>query len=297
MWLPDPNQLGVPTTFTSQSSLTGTGNVRGAIWVKPPNISCIYIYLQAPGGGGGGGAGQAAAADTGGGGGGAAGNQATIFMPAQYVPDALHFSIGAGGLGGAGGALGSGSNGGQAGTSRLHSANGDLLLNLQGGNGGNGGTSTAAGIGGATGGVPGVTTWVSCGLFLLRQAGSGSDGGFGAVGVAATRNNFSPGAGGGGPRTTSDRDGGAQSALLGYPAVPGGTITTTPSSRVGNFQPFFASGGPGGAGTFGTTPGQQGADGWFGCGGGGGGGCNNIAGATGGAGGRGGDGIAWIWSW
>ena len=297
MWLPDPNQLGQPTVFTSQSGSTATTNILGTAWVKPPGISWLAVRMFAAGGGGGGGGAQTGAFTTGGGGGGGPGTSMFFLMPASIVPDALYFSLGAGGAGGAGGVAGNGTAGGTGGSSRLHAPNGSVLLLIDGATGGLGGLTAGAGNGGQ-GTAAVISPWLLSGFFFQVLGGFAGGGGSGGVGQNATPDVTCPGAGGGGPRTTSERDGGAIATVLGYPALGGGTLTTTPASRVLYQRPFFHSaGGPGGVGTFGSTPGQAGASASWGGGGGGGGGCNNVASPVGGAGGRGGDGIAWLWSW
>jgi hypothetical protein len=287
-------------------------NVQGfQRWVKPKGASMVAIWCI----GGGGGFTRTAGSAGGGGAGGACGNMTYFQTAALLLPNELFIQVGAGGVGGAASTNGAGGL-----NSYVLTSTTVVLPNIvvySGVNAPGGGAAGASGSGGVGGTVPTIPVTQPFNRFgiwntfvgLVGGAGGAQTGAVGTSITAWAAHPLSPGAGGAGC-TTTDFDGGAQTATaildIGaegyYPtgagniAKAGTGITTAINGSSGVKRdpasgPLFQSGGAGGGSNNSGTAGNGGAGG-YGCGGGGGG-----AGTTGGRGGNGGDGLVIIVSW
>ena len=165
-----------------------TAGTDDAGWVKPADVSIVWIECYGAGGGGGGGAGQISGTDPGGAGGGG-GAMAWACFSADALPATLDIIVGAGGNAGTGGSSGYGANGTAGGDTEVHVSSGlteagKILLKAYGGGfggpafatgqegrgGGGAGGNRAGGAGGVPGGGGG--------------AGAGNSGGNGGAGGA-----------------------------------------------------------------------------------------------------------------
>ena len=279
------------------------------LWTKPPNAKFVSIFCLGSGGGGGGGmTGTATSARRGGGGGGSGGYSFGTFAASQ-LPDTLYLLVGPGGSAGAGAAAAT--NGGAGALSYVSVQPNNTAINLLLVSG------TAAATGGNSGansGTAGVGSTIWNGNILnalgLATAAAGTNGGAGAISVAAT--SITPtkivcgGPSGGNTSTSAAFAGGnvvgsgflntISGGALGSGATAGGDGSdgflpnlTSPSKVT---PTFFTAGSGGGASVSGQ--GGNGGAGSYGCGGAGGG-----AGFTGlaGYGGKGGDGLIIITAW
>lgn len=310
-----PNKgLGDTKIYFPSTILTSRGS---QIWYKPKGASMCFFIAVAGGGGGGAGFTRAAGGAGGGGGSGASSGITRFIVPAVFVPDTLHISVGSGGKGGVPGVSSGNGDGGANSfitTSTPTTAGAaPVLPNIwlaSGGNAPGGGGGGAVAAAGAAGSVPTIATvqphhlygqWLAT-VGLVGIAGGAHTGANGGSVTAWAANMFSPGASGGGIATTVDFSGGSVNATARYDVAGKCNFNTTiAAAGVANggsgnagwkcLAPFLNSGGSGG-GTDNDAQGGHGGNGGYGSGGGGGG-----AGATGGNGGNGGDGIVVISCW
>lgn len=290
MWFGDVAPIvGEPTIFRSRQGALAEG---GAIWLKPPGISAVYIYaLSAAGGGGGAGV----STGTTGPGGGGPGGQVKVRLAAINVPDALEVIVGRGGAGGVGASAGTGNAGSAGGDTLVLALNSrQTLFDIPGGGAGPIGVN----LSGPSGAVTPATYFLNLGPHDLLQGFTG--GGAASPGSSTTGGNVvnwpMGGAGGCTIPVATAGNGGTGTGFFTFPSAAGGVA---PGGRGGDgytlYRPIFISC-PGGGGASNTTgDGGRGGDGGIACGGGGGG----VGGAvfSGGAGGSGGDGIVMIWAY
>ncbi len=321
--------FGFPPTNTGDQQIfeargdVGAGARFGHIWIKPPGVTMVHMFILTPGAGGGGAFG-AASGDRGGGGGGGSGASHVYLFPAYAIPDRLQLQVGQGGTAGVGSTAGAaataGGNGGRTiiGWPYQVATTTGLLLNVNGATGGGAGASAAGGAGGGAGAVgTSIYPTLTFGLITtINGVAGGAGSGNGTIGSdsAATTRVWAAGGGGAGISNAGTRAAGGNSIGPGVwdyisdglsPGVPffdalggaaGGTAGGDGDSGVFpgwncTNAPWWVSGGAGGgSGT--TTGGNGGKGAKYGSGGGGG-----AAGATGGNGGIGGDGVIIITSW
>ena len=281
-------------------------------FVKPYGIQFIHMICIGGGGAGGAGATLASGSTGGGGGGGAAGITTGIF-PADFLPDTVYVSVGAGGAGG----IGAGAAGELSAIyllNQISTTTNGILLSAPGGNGGGTTTTSAGGAAGTLVSAATITSMpaASIGIFTSMDGPAGALGGsevtapaagVGSSVIALASSIVCGGAGGGSLGASNFRfSGGSVAATtnasgnINLPTISAGTSSTPAQAQNGTFifAPHFVSlGGAGGAGD--TTIIKPGGIGGMGSGGGGGG-----AGRTGfgsGNGGNGGNGIVIISCW
>jgi hypothetical protein len=273
-------------------------------WQKPRGVSMIYMLVLGCGGNGGSGAVGAASTAAGGGGGGS-GGQATLLIPAIFLPDTLYCLVPF-------------TRGSLADTmvavDRL-STNGTLLTCGYANNGGDG-VGAAAGSAGVAAGARSTSNAPLSGMgrsnFLGGQGGiAGGVGGATNLSLPTTGLIVTGGTGGGGVGASGGGNlGGNITGSVVFPTLAGGigpavgATTTPPDSGSSGIQPIpglaFFYGGTGGGSTHNAATGAglvgaNGGNGSYGCGGGGGGGA--LTGSTQGLGGRGGPGLVIIIAW
>lgn len=287
----------------------GTRGSTVSPWQKPRGVSMIYMLVLGSGGNGGNGAVGAASTAAGGGGGGS-GAQATLLVPAIFLPDVLQVWTGFPGFSSTVSLRDPLINGGIG-------AGEYILLAAAGGAGGNASGATG-GTSGTAGGVPAIGNNPLAGLgrytFLAGQAGVGggttsfaSDLIRPTTGLVVTGGT---GGGGLGAAGTGTNGGGNILAAGVFPSIRGGGsgLLANTNSRGENGSSghqslpglLHFSGGAGGASqatniTPAAAGGGFGGNGAPGCGGGGGGG--GFTGSTQALGGSGGPGLVIIIAW
>lgn len=235
-------------------------------WTKPSGYQWVRVILVGGGGGGGGGGRgtNVPNSNASGGAGGGGGGMSFIDIPAEYLPNTVSVTIGAGGSGGAGSTTANtlGSSGTSGGTSTF----GDILSAEGGGGGGNNsGSSNASGGRG----------------HLLGGSGSGQ-----FFGAANSPRSFLCTAGGGGGGTPA-----AGGGDIGTCPAGGAAIAVSPFGEPQKYGVLGQGGHGGGFNIFGTRT-HSVSSGTFGNGGGGGGGGKSSL--NGESGGNGGDGYCLI---
>lgn len=278
----------------------GSSAATWQVWQKPKWATMINMYCLGSGSSGAGGASRASlAASVGPGGGSGAYSGATrLTIPAQFVPDHLHISVGVGQNGGEAGQAGVGGMNSYISAARLITST-YLYLSANGGiNPLPAAAVTTVGAAAGSGSIALQSGMVLSypGLFLAEISTGGSAGGIPAP-VAITAMNtrlFTIATGGGGLSSGSNVSlaGGAilANGIFIQPRAGGAAGGGDGANGIFNWSPFYSTGGTGG-GSNGTGTGGNGGNGAYGCGGGGGG-----AGITGGRGGKAGDGLVIITS-
>ena len=154
-----------------------TSGTHNAGWVKPADVSIVWIECIGAGGSGGGGTGTNSGSGGGGsGGGGGGGAFAWACFSADALPATLDIIVGAGGTAAAGGSGTDNAADGEAGgDTEVHVSSGlteagKILLKAFGGGGGSGSPNNAAGGAGGGGGGTG-------GAGDSTSSGTGGDGG------------------------------------------------------------------------------------------------------------------------
>lgn len=315
--------------FVSQN-LTRSGSVvineytSSGFWVKPNNISEIYVLCIA--GGGGAGSGRVSASGTGSAGGGGSGGgsiTARRFRANALTAVSYSITVGVGGTGGASQTT-NGTNGlnGSAGTASSFAISGStILVGSVGGLAGSGGTTTggtAAGNLTPTAAVPNVYPYAMGSVNAANgSTTTGATGNTGFPGAAGGESGNAAGAGGGGVSAANAAGNGGfnggvyvttiaansgSSLYRGTVASPNCPSSLTLGSNVKRDLLHFVSsrlttygaglGGGGGAGATGSNAGSGSDGGNYGAGAGGGGGARN--GFSSGPGGKGGDGLVYI---
>lgn len=274
-------------------------------WFKPRGVSMLHILCIGAGGNGGAGA-VGAASTAAGGGGGASGAQASLVVPAIFLPDALYLSVSPGA--------------GFSTNISIYPSAVDLSALVLGCASGGNANAASAGTGGGGGGaaaVPAIGSMRLAGLgfYTLLAGQAGITGGAAIAGAALTIPTTGllvtggTGGGGVGNGTSTGFAGGAFTVVGTFPPQRGGIppgSQTVPAGDGSNGYDWvipglgYSYGGTGGASTGGAATGAglkagMGGAGGVGCGGGGGGG--GFTGSTQGLGGRGGPGQIIITAW
>jgi len=265
------------------------GGQQWQTWRKPRG--CKLLYILAVGGGASGGCGTNTATTSGGGGGGGSGAQASLMIPAMFVPDVLYVQCGMGGrqpatlVSGAAGVTGTQT------TISIEPFNtfvsNEIILFAGNGQGGTAATTTAAGGAGAGAAIPAISGQPLAGrgiyTFLAGQAGvvGGSSSAQAATGLTVPTTGLMVTGGGGG--------GGKSATVFGT-----GSVITSPTGGVStNSSDFFPLTATTPAAASGATPANAGRDGMIvrnmimNFGGGGGGSASETSGGIAGAGGNG----------
>ena len=314
------------TSVNSQPPATGAGGQQWQTWRKPRG--CNFVYFLGVGGGGSGAPSNNAGTGAGGGGGGGSGAQASVLLPAMFVPDVLYIQAG---MGGKPAATIVSATAGTSGNTTYISVEpfetvipltNSVVLIAPGGGGGSAVAGTGAGAAGAAGVAPTIATMplAGRGQYSLLAGQIGTTGGNGTAGttgatltIPVTGLMVTGGTGGGGVFATGPVSGtggaitsapGGVSALntdiwpLSIPAATA-AVTATPAANgvngiiVKNMMMNFGGSGGGAAST--TAGGIAGAGGNGAPGSGGGGaGASNSTVTTLARPGEGGDGFVYI---
>ena len=248
-------------------------------FVKPYGIQFIHIICIGGGGGGGASGVTSATAGAGGSGGGAAGITTGVF-PADFLPDTLYVSVGAGGAGGSTENHSAASTAGELSAIYLFkqtstTTNGILLM-APGGNGAAGSIDATVGAAGALISAAIITQMPAASIGTFTSM----DGPAGAAGITASNSpsySFTAAAGGsivalessivcggagGGAVNSLDasESGGSVAAAtdalgnINLPTITGGVFSTNAGDGTFLFTPYFVSlGGAGGGGSVTTN--------------------------------------------